>query len=122
MKPFNLYEAQKGLAIQTRDGRHAQFISYVPQLGALSVIAMLDKQPKAETFTSSGQYLESGIPCENDLFMVGLEKVMYTNVYRAPNSPTGFHSGELYDSLEEAEQSAARGAGHIATIALEFVA
>jgi hypothetical protein len=116
MKPFSLEEAQQGHAIQTRDGRRAQYLTYVPAIGA--VVVMID----GTTWQAyrDGQIVK-GQETAEDLFMVGKEKKVWANLYRAPNSPTGIKVGALFDTEDEALEYASLGSP-VATVPIEYVA
>jgi signal transduction histidine kinase len=56
-----------------------------------------------------------------DLFMVGKEKKLWVNLYKAPNMPAGVAFGDPFDTEEEALMHASLGFP-IATIPVEYVA
>lgn len=116
MKPFSLEEAQAGHAIQTRDGRRAQYLTYVPSIG--TVVVMIG----SVTYQAwrDGMMLRDAETAE-DLFMVGKEKIVWVNLYKAPNTPAGVTFSTPFETEEEALAFALRGSP-IATVPVEFVA
>lgn len=116
MKPFSLEEAQSGHAIQTRDGRRAQYLTYVPSIGV--VVVMID----GTTYQAwrDGRMMREADTAE-DLFMVGKEKTLWVNLYKSPNTPTGVTLSTPFDSEKDALEFGMRGSP-IATVPLEFVA
>lgn len=116
MKPFSLEEAQQGHAIQTRDGRRAQYLTYVPTIGA--VVVMIE----GTTYQAyrDGKMVKDRETAE-DLFMVGKEKKVWVNLYRDPNAPTGIRTGTVFEHEEDALEYASIGFP-IATVPIEYVA
>lgn len=114
MKPFSLEEAQQGHAIQTRDGRRAQYLTYVPAIGV--VVVMINGV--SYQAWRDGRMMRDADTAE-DLFMVGKEKKLWVNLYKAPSSPTGVTIGAPFETEEEALAHASLGFP-IATIPLEF--
>lgn len=116
MKPFSLEEAQQGHAIQTRDGRRAQYLTYVPTTA--TVVVMIDGTiwPAFRDGTMSHDKETA-----EDLFMVGKEKKVWVNLYRAPNTPAGVTFSTPFETEEEALEFGMRGSP-IATVPVEFVA
>jgi hypothetical protein len=79
MKQFNLKAAKDGAPIQTRDGRSARLITYVPEFvpGSRLLVAV-DKQLLC--YHDDGTYFVDS-PTASDLFMAVIKRTVYVNLH-----------------------------------------
>lgn len=117
MKPFNLEEARKGHPIQTRNGRAAQFITYLPS-GEYQVLVMVENKSRFATVV--GRMNTDGTDHEHDLFMVDRDRKVWVNVYKAPHAPAGVALSLPFVEESHALENAQRGTAVLATVPLEF--
>lgn len=105
--PFSLKLAQEGHPIQTRDGREAQFIAYIPMaINYDRVIYLCGGRIK--TSDEDGHFYSE--EDDLDLFMAPVKQEQWLNVY----STDGYH----YPTKEEADRNARPS--RIACIRIEY--
>lgn len=99
-KPFDIQEALAGHPVVTRDGRKVIRIAHFPEAKGYPVLALIDKEYYALTFTEAGSYC--GESCGYDLFLEAKTVKRWARVTRCiSNGAMGFVHG--YTSKEKAE-------------------
>lgn len=86
-RPFDLEAAKRGEAIQTRDGRKARFVAFVPEASeGHRVLAIIEGEENARSFFESGYYYRAPRVDPTDLSMASKPKrTVWQNVYQHDN-------------------------------------
>jgi hypothetical protein len=104
MKPFDLEAAKRGEPIQTRDGRPAKFIAYVPEAKkSRRVIVFIGSLPVFRH--EDGTVWTQDVDHASELVMAPRKRTLWLNVYVSG----GHYTAGVHRTKEHAEQSNIEG-------------
>lgn len=122
MKPFDLEKAKAGASICTRDGSKARIVCFDADNDRFPIVALLKGDNDKEypvSFTKEGRFSDGKADSSKDLFMEGIKKEGWINIYEALKER---YIGAVYNSKEEAMSMRADGQGikYITTVRVEW--
>jgi len=86
MKPFDLEKAKAGAPIQTRGGRLAKFIAYVPEARASQQLIILIDDEVVRTYANGFTHDDPASTSHCDIVMAPVKREGWVNVYSFADS------------------------------------
>lgn len=122
MKPFDLEKAKAGASVCTRDGSKARIVCFDADNDRFPIVALLKGNNDKEypvSFTKEGRFSDGKADSSKDLFMEGIKKEGWVNIYEALEEKC---IGAVYNSKEAAMRMKVneKGVTYITTVKLEW--
>lgn len=122
MKPFDLEKAKAGASVCTREGIRARIVCFDADNDRFPIVALLKGDNDKEypvSFTKEGRFSDGEADSSKDLFMEGIKKEGWINVYEALAEKC---IGAVYNSKEAAMRMRAneQGIKYITTVRVEW--
>ena len=112
-KKFNLEEALNGAKLETREGLKVKYVHLIENINnphpLVVVLEDSDGGDSISNYTVDGRYWSDGGDSKLDLFIVKEPKVYYANVYKDFKTRQVTLGGNLFDTEEDAIESAVEG-------------
>ena len=102
MKPFYLEKAKAGAPLCTREGFRARIVCFDADNDRFPIVALLKSDNGKEypaSFTKEGRFSDGKADCSKDLFMEGIKREGWINIYKALEEKC---IGSVYNSKEAA--------------------
>lgn len=102
MKPFDFEKAKAGAPVCTREGFKARIICFDADNDRFPIVALLKGDNGKEypvSFTKEGRFSDGEADSSKDLFMVGIKKEGWINIYETVSERC---IGAVHKSKEEA--------------------
>lgn len=122
MKTFDLEKAKAGASVCTRDGSKARIVCFDADNDKFPIVALLKSDNGKEypvSFTKEGRFSDGIADNPKDLFMEGIKKEGWINIYEALKESC---IGVVHKSKEEAMRIKVNGQGvtYITTVRVEW--
>lgn len=103
MKPFDLEKAKAGAPVCTREGFKARIICFDANNNRFPIVALLKDSNSSNEYpvlyTKEGNFYDSGTNNPKDLFMEGIKKEGWINIYKGLKKRC---IGVVYNTKEDA--------------------
>lgn len=123
MKPFDLEKAKAGAPLCTREGFRARIICFDANNKGFPLVALVKDSNNSEEYpvlySKDGNFYNSGRENPKDLFMEGIKKEGWINIYEALDERC---IGKIHNSKEAARRMKVndQGVTYITTVRVEW--